>query len=345
MATKDEVIELKLIVVTGGNRGIGKAIVEGLWKSGKFRIILACRDESQGERAKNEIKTKIGGGEITVLQLDLCCFESIKNFSKRVKSLNSPLFALVNNAGILRWRGWHMTKDGFEQHLQANHLGHFLLVKELESLLLSQRGSRVIAVGSNLMKYSKINWNNLNDMEGFGAYGQSKLCNFLHMLHLHNEYSQSLDLKAMTVDPGEVNTDITRYFPFSSLINFILKRIPERFTPEEGADTIVYCCLCDDESAKNFSGNFLRERKIVRLQSRDGISFFASMVLAALCVRKLASDTNSDSARRLYELSHKLVSNEIVLPPRVRASGMWKLLVMAVAVGAAVVSLYLKASG
>jgi len=335
--------ESRLVVVTGGNRGIGKAVVEGLWKHGDFCIVLACRDVEHGEKAAGEIKTRPGRGEIVVMQLDLCSFESIAKFAQQVKSLNRRLFALVNNAGILRWRGWYKTADGFEEHLQANHLGHFLLVKELESLLVAERGSRVIAVGSNLMKYSKINWDNLNDMEGFGAYGQSKLCNFLHMLHLHNQHSQCTDLKAMTVDPGEVNTDITRYFPCSSLINSILRRIPERFTPEEGADTVVFCCVCDDETAKNLSGKFLRERKIVQLQSRDGISLFASMVLAALCVRKLADDTNSDAARRLYALSEKLVAKEVILPPRASATG-WqlKLVVVGVALAAVLASLVLQ---
>ena len=72
---------------------------------------------------------------------------SVRKFCADFKAKKLPLYALINNAGILRWRGWVCTEDGFEEQLQANHLGHFLLTSELTETLLQSPASRVVAVG------------------------------------------------------------------------------------------------------------------------------------------------------------------------------------------------------
>ena len=52
--------------------------------------------------------------------------------------------------------------------------------------------SRIIAVGSNIANYSSINWHNLNTPTGFAAYGQSKLCNLLHIQCLHSRWDAKI---------------------------------------------------------------------------------------------------------------------------------------------------------
>ena len=138
------------------------------------------------------------------MELDLSSFESVWQFSERLLGRGQKIHILCNNAGILRWRGWVCTSAGIEEHLHANYLGHFLLVRELLPLLTKAPGSRVIAIGSNMANHAHVNWENMNALEGFGAYGQSKLCNLLHMQELHHRYNTTKGICAFCVDPGEV---------------------------------------------------------------------------------------------------------------------------------------------
>eukprot|EP00286_Rhodomonas_abbreviata_P024567 CAMPEP_0181294928 /NCGR_PEP_ID=MMETSP1101-20121128/3868_1 /TAXON_ID=46948 /ORGANISM="Rhodomonas abbreviata, Strain Caron Lab Isolate" /LENGTH=348 /DNA_ID=CAMNT_0023399631 /DNA_START=131 /DNA_END=1177 /DNA_ORIENTATION=+ len=329
--------DLELAIVTGGNRGIGLAIVQGLWKTENYHTIIACRSVSSGETAVKEVRGMPGSGELTVMQLDLCDFESVRKFVGQVQKLaaslagNKGLRLLFNNAGILRWQGRVYTKDGFEEHLQANHLGHFLLTRELGALLGKSNGARVVAVGSHLADYARIRWDNFNDVDGFEAYKQSKLMNLLMTVSLHATHAASRSLYAFTIDPGEVNTGITRHFPFASFIDLVLKFMPERKTPDEGADSALYCGLCEEEEAQRLSGNFIRERQIVDLGTGTG-SWFSRMTLSA--VMRTDVDVGShgpEAAQRLWSLSESLVDSKMTLPmppPDVALSlsSLWELL-------------------
>mmetsp|Transcript_69235 Transcript_69235/g.184538 ORF Transcript_69235/g.184538 Transcript_69235/m.184538 type:complete len:175 (+) Transcript_69235:947-1471(+) len=129
-------------------------------------------------------------------------------------------------------------------------------------------------------------WGNLNDAEGFEAYKQSKLANLLHMQELSRRYGHPSPAKmlAMCVDPGEVNTDIVRHFPLASLIKPILLLIPERNTPEQGADSVVHCLVCGEEEAAALTGRLVRERKAVDVLGETG-TVFSRMVLSVVRCR------------------------------------------------------------
>jgi len=313
-ASRQEKKKLALAIVTGGNRGIGLAIVEALWAKKGYHTIIACRALASGEESAEAVRKQEGGGEVSVMQLDLCSMVSVRAFAEQVRSRHSRIDALFNNAGILRWRGWIVTKDGFEEHLQANFLGHYLLTKELLPLLLSEDGSnpsRVVSVGSHLGSIGRINFENLNDLEGFPAYQQSKLAQMLHMQELHECHSAN-GLLAFCMEPGEVNTDITRNFPFASLINVFLKFVPERNTPAQGADTAVWIGTCPPDDARPLSGKFLADRKSVD-ENYSGFTAFSSLVFAFLKSGE-AQSNHAVSRKKICALADRLVSGEETLP-------------------------------
>jgi NAD(P)-dependent dehydrogenase (short-subunit alcohol dehydrogenase family) len=90
----------------------------------------------QGKQAADEIRgtnrgskdSRAGRGVLEVMHLDLTDMGSVRTFAQRILSLRRSVRVLCNNAGILKWQGWTCTSAGFEEHLHANHLGHFLLV-------------------------------------------------------------------------------------------------------------------------------------------------------------------------------------------------------------------------
>jgi len=92
----------KVVVITGGNRGIGKETVRHLAEH-NATVIIGCRDVDTGQKLINEIKTsnKSVNGELFVFKLDLSSFQSVREFADRVLSLNKPINYLINNAGLV----------------------------------------------------------------------------------------------------------------------------------------------------------------------------------------------------------------------------------------------------
>mmetsp|Transcript_69237 Transcript_69237/g.184555 ORF Transcript_69237/g.184555 Transcript_69237/m.184555 type:complete len:286 (+) Transcript_69237:947-1804(+) len=171
-------------------------------------------------------------------------------------------------------------------------------------------------------------WGNLNDAEGFEAYKQSKLANLLHMQELSRRYGHPSPAKmlAMCVDPGEVNTDIVRHFPLASLIKPILLLIPERNTPEQGADSVVHCLVCGEEEAAALTGRLVRERKAVDVLGETG-TVFSRMVLSVVMRTSCDKESHTPEAGKvLWDLSHALVTGKTKLPRERRsaAASFWR---------------------
>lgn len=98
----------KVIVVTGGNSGLGYESVKAFAEKGA-EVIIACRSLKKGDSAKKKIgKVR---GNIEVMQLDLMDFESIKNFTDNFSKKYSRLDVLLNNAGIMT-TPYFLTKNG-----------------------------------------------------------------------------------------------------------------------------------------------------------------------------------------------------------------------------------------
>ncbi|MFA5817809.1 MAG: SDR family NAD(P)-dependent oxidoreductase [Bacteroidales bacterium] len=74
----------KVIIVTGGNSGIGYESVKAFAQKGA-EVILACRSVEKGEAAKGEILKNMPTGKIKVMTLDLMDLSSVKNFVAKFK--------------------------------------------------------------------------------------------------------------------------------------------------------------------------------------------------------------------------------------------------------------------
>ena len=121
----------KTVLVTGANTGLGYYTSKHLLLKG-YGLVMACRNIEKAEAAKKKLIQATGKTEIAILHLDLADLQQIR---KAVHQFNTPLHAIVCNAGIANEKAIQYTKDGFESTFAVNHLGHFLLVQ----LLLEQQ--------------------------------------------------------------------------------------------------------------------------------------------------------------------------------------------------------------
>ena len=90
----------KIIVVTGGNSGLGYESVKAFAMKGA-EVVLASRSAEKGEEARAEILKDFPEGKIKVMQLDLGDQESVSNFASVFKKSYKKLDVLLNNAGIM----------------------------------------------------------------------------------------------------------------------------------------------------------------------------------------------------------------------------------------------------
>ena len=189
--TKSNIPELtgKVIIVTGGNSGLGYESVKAFAEKGA-EVIMASRSLEKGSTAKKEIGNV--KGNITVMQLDLMDFASISSFVKVFKEKYNRLDILLNNAGIMM-TPYSLTKDGLEAQNGTNHFGHFALTGQLLDLIIQTPASRVVNVSSNGHKTGKMDFDNLlfedgQDYTPMKSYARSKLANLLFTYELQRKF-------------------------------------------------------------------------------------------------------------------------------------------------------------
>ena len=202
----------KVIIVTGGNSGLGYESVKA-FANKDAEIILACRSVEKGEKAKQEILKNKPDANIVVMPLDLADLASVRDFANKFTANYSKLDILMNNAGIMT-PPYFKTKDGFEGQFGTNHLGHFALTGLLFGLLKKTPESRIVNTSSAAHKAGKMDFSNLMYEDGKGysrirAYGRSKLANLLFTYELQRKL-QDIDASIITLaaHPGGAKTNL-----------------------------------------------------------------------------------------------------------------------------------------
>ncbi|XP_073677237.1 dehydrogenase/reductase SDR family member 13-like [Garra rufa] len=148
----------KMVIVTGGNSGIGKATATQLALRGA-RVILACRSKQRGEAAAQEIRTETGNDAVIFMQLDLASQKSIRSFVENFLKAEPRLDLLINNAGLATTGH---NEDGLGMILAVNHIGPFLLTNLLLERLKECAPSRVINVSSCVHNVGTIDFDCIN---------------------------------------------------------------------------------------------------------------------------------------------------------------------------------------
>jgi 3-oxoacyl-[acyl-carrier protein] reductase len=136
----------KVALVTGASQGIGRAIALRLAQDG-FQLALAARNEDKLKQVAAEIAT--AGGQAEVFPLDIANEESIKTAAKAVLTHYGKIDVLVNNAGITRDNLLlRMKRAEWDEVLQTNLTGTFLLTQAVIASMVRARAGRIISISS-----------------------------------------------------------------------------------------------------------------------------------------------------------------------------------------------------
>ncbi|XP_050667664.1 retinol dehydrogenase 13-like [Leptidea sinapis] len=257
----------KVVIITGGNCGIGFEIAKDLAARGA-RVIIACRSVRRASEATEEIIKCTGNSNVVHRHVDLASFRSVRDFCEKICKTEERLDLLINNAGA-GGLGNYKTEDGNHIGMQVNYFGPFLLTCLLLPLLKSSAPSRIINVSSMLHKYAEMDFENLN-MEKYWSdylvYANSKL--YLNLVTL--ELSRRLKGTRVTVNAVHPGVSATKFYRniknsvlrsvLSAVIGFIYQ------SPREAAQTPIYLSVSpevNDVSGKYFCD--CREKKPSRI--------------------------------------------------------------------------------
>jgi NAD(P)-dependent dehydrogenase (short-subunit alcohol dehydrogenase family) len=284
----------KIIIVTGGNSGLGYESVKAFAEKGA-EVILASRSVEKGEAAK----TSIGNvkGKIVVKQLDLMDFASIKSFAENFSKKYNRLDVLLNNAGIMT-TPYFLTKDGLEAQNGTNHFGHFALTGLLFELIKKTPYSRIVNVSSMAHKQGKMDFDNLLFENGKGyspikSYGRSKLSNLLFTYELQRKIEATgINSMAVAAHPGVSNTNLGRFLE-DKLIFKILKPLMMPFIQSQDMGALPQIRASVDENVKG--GEYY---------GPDG---FREMKGFPVRVQSNAASHNPQDAKKLWQVSEKII--------------------------------------
>jgi len=136
----------KIAIVTGGGRGIGRAICLRLGQAG-MHVIAAARTQAEIDEVAAEIVR--AGGKAAAIALDLTSEESIVELFRQVRERFGRLDVLVNNAGIgLYGQVAEFTAEAFDKVLSVNLRGAFICCREAMRVMIPQRSGCIINVSS-----------------------------------------------------------------------------------------------------------------------------------------------------------------------------------------------------
>ncbi len=190
-------LEGKVSVITGGSRGIGKAIAEELIKRGAICILLA-RDRNRLKEAVIELRKK--GGEVKEYSVDIVNQEEVKAVIDKIEEEYKEIEILVNNAGVGGFKSVvDMSIDEWNNVINVNLNGVFYITKEILPFMIRRNKGVIVNIASLAGR---------NSFKGGSAYCASKAALIAFSECLMHEV-RDYNIKVGVILPGSVATDFS----------------------------------------------------------------------------------------------------------------------------------------
>jgi NAD(P)-dependent dehydrogenase (short-subunit alcohol dehydrogenase family) len=214
---KDTDLSGKVAIITGGNQGLGFESARQFLSFQLSHLIITVRSEEKGEAAVLKLQAEYPKATIKVWLLDMCSYDSIQTFAKRVESELPRLDIAILNAGRSKAEFELVPSTGHEESLQVNYLSTILLATLLLPILKgkSRKGTpgRLSIVTSGTILFTKFSnsqrsplLKSFDDIKtapapGIETYGATKLLCHMFIYKLV-DYVSADDVVVNLVDPG-----------------------------------------------------------------------------------------------------------------------------------------------
>lgn len=220
----------KTAIVTGGSRGIGRAIACCLAEEGANVAVIFAGNTAAAEETLQQIKEK--GGNAISIQCDVANEEAVAAMVKEVKDTFGSVDILVNNAGITRdGLLMRMKTSDWQAVLDTNLTGAFFCTKAVTKLMMKQRSGAIVNLTSVV---------GLTGNAGQANYAAAKAGIIGFTKSIAKELA-SRGIRANAIAPGCIDTDMTAVLS-DAVKEEMLKTIPlgRVAQPEEVAKAVLF---------------------------------------------------------------------------------------------------------
>jgi NAD(P)-dependent dehydrogenase (short-subunit alcohol dehydrogenase family) len=261
------------VLVTGVSAGLGVETARALAAHGA-QVVGAVRDLAKAERTTAQVRAEAAkGGGLDLIELDLASLKSVRACADALVADDRPFDVVIANAGVMRTPFGH-TADGFETQFGTNHLGHFVLVNRIASMIAP--GGRLVNVASSGHRYSDVDLDDPNfermPYDPMIAYGRSKTANILFAVEFDRRH-KTRGVRATAVHPGGIKTELDRHMAPGELENLVAQinaqlaaagQPPFQFkTIPQGAATSVWAAVV--APAEEVGGRYCEDSRVSQI--------------------------------------------------------------------------------
>src|ERR1700756_765158 len=268
----------KRILVTGVSAGIGVETARSL-AAHAAQVVGAARDLKKAGAATEQVQkdARANGRNFELVELDLADLKSVRACADQLLAKGEPFDVVIANAGVMATPFGH-TADGFETQFGTNHLGHFVLVSRIASLI--RDGGRLINLSSAGHRYSNVDLDDPNfertPYEPFIAYGRSKTANILFAVAFDKRH-RDRGVRAAAVHPGGIKTELDRHMD-PSHVRTMIEQVNQQLAADgkapsqlktipQGAATSVWAAVV--APADEIGGRYCENCHVGRVVSDD----------------------------------------------------------------------------
>ena len=295
----------KIAIVTGGYSGIGLETTRALVAIGAKVIIPAKRTEVAVQNLEGIVSKE------NIVEMDLGNLNSVKKFTEDFKESFGKLDLLINNAGIMACPETRIG-NGWESQFAVNHIGHFLLTKELMDTMAENDSARFISLSSSAHSLTGILWDDIhfqnNPYDKWMAYGQSKTASSLIAIEFNRRMIDK-GVSGFSVHPGGILTPLQRHLQKEEMValgwmdeNGSPSEMAKNFfkTTSQGASTTLWCAT--SSSLNGIGGVFCEDCDIAKRKNEVDESLQRYFGVADWAV-------DTEEASKLWDVTEKMLAS------------------------------------
>jgi 3-oxoacyl-[acyl-carrier protein] reductase len=246
MKSNSELLSGKTAIITGCNRGIGKAILESFAANGANIFSCARKESKEFLEFTGQLAEKYSVS-ITPIYFDAANIDEIKSAVKRIASFKKPVDVLVNNAGIGHHALFQMTPlDKLKEVFDINFVAPFIFTQYIAKLMIRKRSGSIINISSTA---------GIDGNSGKSVYGSSKAALICMTKAIAAELG-GFGIRSNSIAPGLTDTDMLSGMSKEIISGMLqtcdIKRVGK---PSEVADTAVFLA---SDMASYITGQVIR---------------------------------------------------------------------------------------
>lgn len=273
----------RTVVITGANSGIGRAAAMRFAKAGD-QVVIACRNLEKGRNVQQEIDAESGSKDVTVMQVDMSSFESIRRFCSEFGQRYGKLDVLINNAGHFNHgaRQYQLSADKIELTFATNVFGPYLLTKLLRPFLAQSDDPRVLnACSTNIKHFFEpmrvIPFDSLTGAmqdgeryDSYRMYGDSKMALWMMTIQMARELMEEhIKVNAVMISAFKMSKESVRKLrPLWRMI----ASLQNLFIPSPDVMADQYYAICSRDEFKDTTGKLFNKDLVITIPGTKNAS-------------------------------------------------------------------------